>query len=199
MTDPTPPGAPTDPADAAPRATPAGGPVALLDRALAATLIALTVAMVLTVTWQVATRFVLNDPSSYTEELATYLLLWISLLGGAYALRLRAHLGIDVVTSRLSPARRRAARVASYAVVALFALVALVIGGGILVSVTLELGQRSAAFQVPVGYVYLVLPLSGLLMMVYAAVGAAETLRGEAAPATPDGLTEPPDPIRQTA
>ena len=171
------------------------GFTAVLDRVLAGVLIALTVVMVVTVTWQVATRYLLNSPSSYTEELATYLLLWISLLGAAYALRQRAHLGIDVVVARLRPAARRRARVVSYAVVALFSLVALVVGGGILVSVTFELGQRSAAFQVPVGYVYLVLPLSGLLLTYYAAVGAAETLRGDLPPGDVSGASEPPDTV----
>ena len=88
----------------------ASGGTATLDRALAGVLIALTIVMVLTVTWQVATRFLLNSPSSYTEELATYLLLWISLLGAAYALRQRAHLGIDIVTARLAPAAQRTAQ-----------------------------------------------------------------------------------------
>ena len=173
------------------------GFTAALDRILAGFLIGLTVVMVLTVTWQVATRFLLNSPSSYTEELATYLLMWISLLGAAYALRLRVHLGIDIVTARLSPGVQRRARVASYAVVALFALVALVVGGGILVGVTLELGQRSAAFEVPVGYVYAVLPLSGLLMVYYAIVGALETLRGDTPPGDVSGASEPPAVLRQ--
>ena len=172
------------------------GFTAALDRALELVLIGLTVVMVATVTWQVATRYLLNSPSSYTEELATYLLLWISLLGAAYALRQRAHLGIDVVTARLGLAGRRAARVASYAVVAAFAIVVFVVGGGILVSVTFELGQRSAAFQVPVGYIYLVLPLSGLLMAYYAAVGATETLRGTTPPDDASGASEPPETIR---
>lgn len=175
---------------------PARGLTAALDRVLAGVLIALTVVMVVTVTWQVATRYLLNSPSSYTEELATYLLLWISLLGAAYALRQRAHLGIDVVVARLRPAAQKRARVVSYAVVALFSLVALVVGGGILVSVTFELGQRSAAFQVPVGYVYLVLPLSGLLLTYYSAVGIAETLRGTLPPGDVSGASEPPDTVR---
>ena len=175
---------------------PATGFTAVLDRALAGVLIALTVVMVVTVTWQVATRYLLNSPSSYTEELATYLLLWISLLGAAYALRRRAHLGIDIVTARLRPAARKQARVVSYGVVALFSLVALVVGGGLLVSVTFDLGQRSAAFQVPVGYVYLALPLSGLLMAYYAAVGAAETLRGTVPPGDVSGASEPPETVR---
>ena len=177
--------------DAPPR-----GFTAALDRLLGAVLIGLTVLRVVTVTWQVVTRFLLNSPSSYTEELATYLLLWISLLGAAYALRQSAHLGIDVVTSRFSLEGKRRARVASYVVVAVFSLVALVIGGGMLVRVTFELGQRSAAFQVPMGFVYLVLPLSGLLMAYYAAVGAAETLRGDRAPDDESGAASPPDTVR---
>lgn len=178
-------------------ASPSTGFTGTLDRLLAGVLVVLTVVMVVTVTWQVATRFLLNEPSSYTEELATYLLLWISLLGGAYALRLRAHLGIDLVTSKLSVGGRRTAGVIAQLVVAAFAFVALVIGGGILVQVTLELGQRSAAFQVPVGYVYLALPISGLLMVYYALVGAAETWRGEAPTLDASGLSEPPAVIRQ--
>ena len=166
-----------------------------LDRALAGLLIALTVVIVVTVTWQVITRYLLNSPSSYTEELATYLLLWISLLGAAYALRQRAHLGIDVVTARLTLEGRRRARVASYVVIAVFCLVAMVVGGGILVNMTFELGQRSAALQIPVGYVYLVLPLSGLLMAYYAAVGIVETLQGATPPDDVSGTTEPPDPV----
>lgn len=174
----------------------ATGFTATLDRALAGLLVALTVLMVVTVTWQVATRFILNEPSSYTEELATYLLLWISLLGAAYALRLKAHLGIDVLVARWSTAARVRARVISYVVVALFSLVALVIGGGILVAVTFELGQRSAAFQVPVGFVYLALPLSGLLMIYYSIVGTLEVLRGDTPPDDLSATSEIPPPVR---
>ncbi|NIX00358.1 MAG: TRAP transporter small permease subunit, partial [Phycisphaerae bacterium] len=51
--------------------------------------------LVIDVTWQVITRFVLKNPSSWTEELATYLLIWVGLLGAAVALHRGAHLGID--------------------------------------------------------------------------------------------------------
>ena len=145
-----------------------------IDKALAAVLIALMSIMVITVTWQVITRYLLNSSSSYTEELATYLLIWISLLGAAYALRVKAHLGIDIVVRRLDDGRRKAARVIAYCMIIVFALVALVLGGGWLVAVTLDLNQLSAAFQVPVGYVYTVLPLSGLLITYYSVVAIRE-------------------------
>ena len=146
----------------------------MLDKALAVVLITLMSLMVVTVSWQVATRYLLNSPSSYTEELATYLLIWISLLGAAYALRVRAHLGIDIVVRRLGERRRRAAKVAAYGAIIVFSLVTLVFGGGWLVYVTLDLNQLSAAFQLPIGYVYTVLPLSGLLITYYSVLALCE-------------------------
>ena len=141
-----------------------------IDKALEILLIALMVIMVIAVSWQVATRYLLNNPSSYTEELATYLLIWISLLGAAYALRKRAHLGIDILVRRLDAKRRRSMHILAYGTIVIFSLVALVFGGGRLVYVTLDLNQLSAAFQLPIGYVYLVLPLSGLLLIYYSIV-----------------------------
>jgi TRAP-type C4-dicarboxylate transport system permease small subunit len=52
--------------------------------------------MVLNVAWQVLTRFVLQNPSSYTEELARYLLIWLGLLGAGYCVGQRSHLAIDI-------------------------------------------------------------------------------------------------------
>lgn len=141
-----------------------------IDRALEIFLIALMIVMVIAVSWQVATRYLLNNPSSYTEELATYLLIWISLLGAAYALRRRAHLGIDILVRRLNARKRRFVHIVAYGTIMVFSLVALVFGGGRLVYVTLDLNQLSAAFQLPIGYVYLVLPLSGLLLIYYSIV-----------------------------
>ena len=145
-----------------------------IDKALAAILVTLMIVMVITVSWQVITRYLLNNPSSYTEELATYLLIWISLLGAAYALRVKAHLGIDVLVRRLQERRQQSMRIVAYLVVTVFSLVALVFGGSWLVYVTLDLNQLSAAFQVPIGYVYLVLPISGLLMIYYSVIAMLE-------------------------
>ncbi|QXD14100.1 TRAP transporter small permease [Rhodocaloribacter litoris] len=155
---------------------------AIVDRIVEVLLVLLMAVMVVVVSWQVATRYLLNDPSSITEELATYLLIWISLIGAAYALRRRAHLGIDILVRSMSPKKRRIAAYAGLAAVALFALLVLVGGGIRIVYVTLALKQISAALRVPIGYVYLVLPLSGLLMTFYALVAATEIRRGEVPP-----------------
>jgi TRAP-type C4-dicarboxylate transport system permease small subunit len=145
-----------------------------VDALLRALIMVLMAVMVIAVTWQVITRYVFSRPSSYTEELATFLLIWISLLGGAYALRVRAHLGIDVLVQRLQPARKRVAEYLVYLAVITFAIVVLIYGGARLMYVTLHLSQLSPAFQVPVGYVYSVIPFSGVLMVFYSVVGMLE-------------------------
>lgn len=139
-----------------------------IDRVLGWVLVALMALMVVDVTWQVLTRFVLGEPSSMTEELARFLLIWIGLLGAAYAFRVRAHLGLDLVTSNLSEKGRLRAEILVNLICLAFAASVMVYGGFKLMSLTLELEQLSPALQVPMGYVYSVVPLSGLLICLFA-------------------------------
>ena len=62
-----------------------GGIRSVVDRWLSYALMLLMAVSALNVLWQVFTRFILQDPSSYTEELARFLLVWIGLLGASYA------------------------------------------------------------------------------------------------------------------
>jgi TRAP-type C4-dicarboxylate transport system permease small subunit len=152
-----------------------------IERGLAWLLVLLMVAMVADVTWQVLSRFVFRAPSSFTEELAGFLLIWIGLLGAAYALRTRAHLGIDLLTARLSGAAKRGAAIVAHTLVALFALTTMVIGGLRLVQLAFQLEQISSAMGLRMGYVYLAIPLAGLLMMVFSlgSIAAVATRRTE--------------------
>lgn len=142
-----------------------------VDRALEAILAALMAAMVLAVLWQVATRYLFRDPSSVTEELARFGLVWLGLLGASYGFGKRAHLAIELVPKSLKLDLFVAASVAA------FALVVLVIGGFRLVDATLALGQTSAALQIERGYVYLALPLSGALILFYTVEAALARAR----------------------
>ena len=142
----------------------------IITRILSISLIILMAVMVFDVSWQVFTRFILQDPSSFTEELAGFLLIWIGLLGASYALYTKAHLGIDILTSKLSGFKRQFTQIMIHIIVILFALFVLVIGGIRLVNITLTLNQISPALGIQMGYVYLVLPLTGILMIYYSLV-----------------------------
>lgn len=139
-----------------------------IDRLLEGILVVLMAANVINVLWQVFTRFILKDPSSFTEELARYLLIWVGLLGAAYASGRKMHLAIDIILENLKKKAKKIAELTIQAFVFLFALLVMVIGGIRLVIITLTLNQISAALRIKLGYVYLVIPLSGLLIMFYA-------------------------------
>lgn len=145
-----------------------------LDRTLEFLLAVLMAGMALAVLWQIVTRLVLRDPSSTVEELVRFGLVWVGLLGAAYGFGRRAHLTIDLLARRLDVAGRARLDLCTQLAVVAFALLVLVVGGIRLVDLTLDLGQTSAALQIPRGYVYLALPLSGAVILAYSAMDVVE-------------------------
>jgi TRAP-type C4-dicarboxylate transport system permease small subunit len=150
-----------------------------LDRLLGGLICALMGAMVLNVLWQVFTRFVLRHPSSFTEELARYMMIWVGLLGSAYATGKKSHLALDLITARLEGARKRMSELVIHAVVLVFGATVMLGGGGRLVYIQLTLGQQSAALQWKLGYVYLAVPLAGACIVFYSVCALLDALRGE--------------------
>ncbi|SHK18542.1 TRAP-type C4-dicarboxylate transport system, small permease component [Reichenbachiella agariperforans] len=138
-----------------------------LDSYLEVALSLLLGLMVLNVLWQVASRFLLNDPSAFTDELARYLLIWVGLLGAAYATGKRMHVSIDLITRKLNEKQQAVHFRLIRFIILCFAIFVLILGGTRLVYITFILGQTSSAMQVSLGYIYLALPLSGLLICYY--------------------------------
>jgi TRAP-type C4-dicarboxylate transport system permease small subunit len=143
---------------------------AVLDRAVAGLLAALLTLMVLTVSWQVISRYLLAGPSGWTEELARFLLIWIGLFGGALAYRRRLHLGLELTADILHGTAHRWQQNAVDVCVLIFAVTILIVGGSSLVALTHELSQYSPALGLPMAVVYASLPLSGLLITVSALI-----------------------------
>lgn len=148
----------------------------ILDRSLEIVVGVVVLALVLDVLWQVFTRYVLKNPSSWSEELATFLLIWVALLGAAVALNRGAHLGIDYFMGKLPARARLYTEVVVFVCVFLFCLTVMVIGGIQLVSNTLRLGQVSPALGLRMGYVYVAVPFSGVFLTFYGIVGLIERI-----------------------
>jgi TRAP-type C4-dicarboxylate transport system permease small subunit len=123
--------------------------------------------MVLNVLWQVFSRYFMGSPSSFTDELARYLMIWIGILGAAYVAGKNMHVAIDVLPSRLSDSAQHKLKQLVRACIIIFCLLAMVIGGSRLVYITYVLDQFSPALNVPLAVVYAVIPLSGLLIIYY--------------------------------
>ncbi|WP_223552256.1 TRAP transporter small permease [Aestuariivivens sp. NBU2969] len=138
-----------------------------IDKVLGAVLVVIMTVMVINVLWQVFTRFILEDPSSFTDELARYLMIWVGVLGAAYISGRRMHVAIDLLPTRLKKEGQvRLKRIAN-SIIILFCFFALVIGGLRLVYITFILEQYSPALQIPLALVYLVIPISGILIIFY--------------------------------
>ena len=138
-----------------------------IDLLVGKTLIVIMAIMVVNVLWQVFSRYILSSPSSFTDELARYLMIWLGVLGAAYVSGKNGHVAIDLVPSKLSgKAQKQFKRVVGILII-LFSLTALVIGGSRLVYITYVLEQYSPALQLPLAIVYLILPISGILIIYY--------------------------------
>ncbi len=139
----------------------------LLDRSLEILLTVVMTVLVLDVVWQVFTRFVMKDPSQWTEELATYLMIWVGMLGASVALYRGAHLGIDYFVGKLATRKRLYTEVVVFFLIGAFSLTVMLIGGIQLVLDFLDLGQPSPAMGIEMGHVYLALPISGFFLSIY--------------------------------
>lgn len=148
----------------------------LLDKTLELLATVSMAVLVLDVVWQVFTRYVLKNPSSWTEELATFLMIWVGMLGASVALNRGAHLGIDYFVSKLSARKGLFVSLFVFAVTALFSLLVLVAGGIELVVRILATQQVSPALGLKMGYVYLALPISGFFLVFYSVELFVQTL-----------------------
>ncbi len=138
-----------------------------LSSALQVVALVLMALLVLDVVWGVVTRYVFDEQAKWTEELARFLLIWVSLLGGAVAYRNREHLGIDFLVTKLDSGVRSGTRLMTEVLSCIIVFVVLIVGGVQLVIDALYLEQTTAALGWQMGYVYLVVPIVGVLMFLF--------------------------------
>jgi len=154
---------------------------------LEAVLLALMVIAITAVTFaQVFTRYVTEDPLIWTEEVARYLFVWITLIGAAAAVRLNQHFGLDLLRRHFPLLKKPLGLATMLAVGGFFALL-LWTGIGETRQATM---QMSPALQVGMQWAYLALPV-GAALAVYHVIAhwarsgiAAHPLDGEKEEAT---------------
>lgn len=121
--------------------------------------------MVLGCCWQVITRFLLNNPSKYTEEFLRYALIWMTMLGVPYAYGQERHISINIVTKTFSQKGSLITKMFIEIVVMILCITVFIIGG-IMVTAN-SAGQISPALQLPMPLYYVGLPICGVLTLIY--------------------------------
>ncbi len=133
-------------------------------------------AMVILTCWQVLTRYVLQDPSTWSEELVGYLFAWMSLLGASLVTCERGHMNIPIIVERFNAPMQKLLNCLGEVIAFLFSAVILVFGG--VQITTLAMGQMTSSLGVPIGIFYIVLPLCGVLNMIYTVLNIIDILQG---------------------
>lgn len=137
---------------------------ASITRAVYFLCVVLAAVMVIVIFAQVVFRYVFEDSLSWSEELGRYLFIWITFLGAALGVRSNAHVALDSLVKVMPPAIQKPVRWIGYLAMLALAVVMVVTGQSL---IELGMRQRTAAMQLPMGYVYVVLPVSGALMILY--------------------------------
>lgn len=148
-----------------------------LNKILEWAMVILLCTMLFSVLLGVFTRYVFANQSSWTDELARYMLIWVSILGAAYVSGKNAHIAIDLLPARLSEKLKLRLEMATGVIICLFIFAVFIVGGIRYIYLSMKLGQTSASLEIPVGYVYLVLPLSGAIIIYFRILGILQSAK----------------------
>ncbi len=135
------------------------------------------IAMVVLTCWQVFTRYIMKNPSTWSEELVGYLFAWASLLGASLVTQERGHMNIPIIVERFGKLGQKILNCLGELIAFLFSVVILVFGG--IQITTLAMGQMTSSLGVPIGIFYIVLPLCGVLNMIYTVFNMVDILKGK--------------------
>ncbi len=155
------------------------GPLKLLDRALFLAIGVVMAAMVADVTIQIFFRYVIQDPPTWTEELARYLFVWEVFLAAGLAFGRGSHIVVDALLL-LVPRARRVFSVISNSIVLAFLIV--VVWQGIAMA-RLTSNTVSTAMNLNMGVVYAGLPVGAAISALYVLARLIDEMRGAIPPA----------------
>lgn len=114
--------------------------------------------------WQVFSRYVLKNPSTFTEELSRMLLVAMTLTGASLGFMQSKHLSLDLLLQKSSAKTKK--NLMEFILVSQVILGIILLSGGlILLKEKWELGQISSVLGIKLVYYYLLLPFCGLSIM----------------------------------
>lgn len=142
--------------------------VKALDNALKALLIFLVGVLTTVVFLQVLIRFVFKSPLPWTEEVSRIAFVYCIFIGAIVGMRERAHIRVDALLVMLPPGAQRVLSAASNLIVSVFLIY--VIWQGV-EFVRLTGIQMTPVLLIPFQYLYMIIPISGALMLLYLVLG----------------------------
>jgi TRAP-type C4-dicarboxylate transport system permease small subunit len=138
-------------------------------------MIVMTSVIFLVTTSTVFTRYVLNIVPSWSEEIPRYLLVWITYLGAALAIKFKEHISLDVFFNLMPLKARQVGHLALNGLVAIVAVIMVVYGVGLVQHFG---DDKMESIPLTNFWLYLAMPTSGTLMLLYLAQDTWKRIRG---------------------
>lgn len=148
----------------------------VIDTVLSSACAVIFAAMVVIGTYQIVTRFIFKSPSTVSEELLTYSFTWMALLSSAYVFGKRDHMRMGFMADKASPGGQKALSILGEVLILLLASSVMVYGGVTITKLTMT--QSTASLGIPMGVVYTIIPISGLLIVFYAVLNIVDLISG---------------------
>lgn len=134
-----------------------------LDVAMSTIMATVMLVLIIFGTWQIFTRWILNNPSTFTEELLRYLLIWAGMIGAAYCFFHDKHVKLTLLTSRLHGVPLMVVSVIDEIIVIVFVVYVYIYGGMQMMSANMT--QLTAVLRLPMSLIYGCLPVSGVFVI----------------------------------
>lgn len=124
--------------------------------------------MVIIGTYQIVVRYFLNSPSTVSEELLTYSFTWMALLSSAYVFGKRDHMRMGFFTDKIKGTPKKLLEIAIELLIILMVSGIMIFGGFSIMKLTMT--QKTASLGVPMGFIYTIIPITGILILIYSII-----------------------------
>lgn len=137
----------------------------IIDNILFIFLSIIITTILICVSMQIFSRYFFSSPLVFTEELVRFLLIWLGLLGAGYTFGKKGHISLTLLLDKLPNKIQNIMNIIIEVLILIFAIFILLLGGINLILVTKN--QVSSVLSIPIWYVYLSAPISGLIIIFY--------------------------------
>ncbi|MDD2573621.1 MAG: TRAP transporter small permease [Bacillota bacterium] len=147
-----------------------------LNRAVEIIASGMLTVMVIVIFLQVVFRSMIKSAIPWSEELARYIMVWISFLGAGIAVRRKGHIGVEALVRALPKVSKRWTLLLANILSMVFYAAITVLGFGILQVVK---GQVSPAMELSMAIPYSAIFTGGMLMLLYSFYDFLKALRAD--------------------
>lgn len=146
-----------------------------LDKLILFICVVLFMLMTVVGTYQILVRYVFKSPSTISEELISYSFAWMSMFAASYIFGKRDHMRMVFFIEKFTKNAQKTVAVITEIVILLFALGVLVGGGSYITS--LSMTQMTPALKISMGYIYLVIPVCGIMTSIYSVLNIVDLMK----------------------